>query len=505
MTNFKDIWDGFSLEQREHFTSKVMPNSRYRRYMGRYLSEEIPDLETFINLSKWVRENIIIKVSDDFIDENSESNDNLADSSIEETLLHTKSYYYDETRDIYVVHVPSKKKPLAMNGEYWRSIRSSYSNWGDSPSSVNQICRKFSLSRRTAVEILKVMGVTHDSSPWTDEIIDGSTEEALVKDLLRQKEESVLVKAQRKQWKKISRDADRYRNLMHFLGVIKASLQEIDGKKSTFPKLSLSLKKSKNPYSVVLSPTDFHWGKYATQVTKDPYNREIAKKRLLTATEDTLGRISNRGKPEYIFLAIGGDGLHIDNQHRTTTRGTPQDCDGTPSELASSYVRLCIEYIELVKQFTNVRVFIVPGNHDYYTSAILREAIRAWYRNDKEVMVFDDLSPRQTFLYGNSLISFIHGDDGKVKDYPTIVASESSVLWGKSHWRFIFTGHLHTERELPQYGDTTVYRMPSLAGTDEWHFRKGYRSRKALIGYIIDKEKGVIATEISPVYNAENT
>jgi hypothetical protein len=29
--------------------------------------------------------------------------------------------------------------------------------------------------------------------------------------------------------------------------------------------------------------------------------------------------------------------------------------------------------------------------------------------------------------------------------------------------------------------------------------RKGYKSRKALIGYILDRERGVIATEISPV------
>ena len=106
---------------------------------------------------------------------------------------------------------------------------------------------------------------------------------------------------------------------------------------------------------------------------------------------------------------------------------------------------------------------------------------------------------RQTFLYGNSLITFVHGDDGNVKDYPAMIATENPELWGKSKWRFIFTGHLHTERELPVYSDTVVYRMPSLASSDEWHMRKGYNSRKALIGYIVDKKNGVIATEISPV------
>ena len=93
----------------------------------------------------------------------------------------------------------------------------------------------------------------------------------------------------------------------------------------------------------------------------------------------------------------------------------------------------------------------------------------------------------------------MHGDSGSTKDWPAIIAGEDAELWGKSKWRFIFTGHLHTERELPTFGNVTVYRMPSLAGTDNWHHSKGYKSRKALIGYVVDKERGVVTTEIVPV------
>jgi hypothetical protein len=41
--------------------------------------------------------------------------------------------------------------------------------------------------------------------------------------------------------------------------------------------------------------------------------------------------------------------------------------------------------------------------------------------------------------------------------------------------------------------------MPSLAGTDNWHFKQGYKSRKALVAYVVDQKRGVIATEIEPV------
>lgn len=205
-----------------------------------------------------------------------------------------------------------------------------------------------------------------------------------------------------------------------------------------------------------------------------------------------------RGNPEKIIVAIGGDGLHIDNQQKNTTRGTAQDVDGTPVELASSYVRLCVEYIDMISKYAPVDVFVVAGNHDYYTTAILREAIRAWFRTVENVKIDEEITVRHTFLYGDSLITLMHGDCGSSKDFPAIIAGESPEIWGKSKQRFIFTGHLHTERQLPTFGNITVYRMPSLAGTDDWHWQKGYKSRKALIGYILDKSKGVIATEISP-------
>ena len=149
-----------------------------------------------------------------------------------------------------------------------------------------------------------------------------------------------------------------------------------------------------------------------------------------------------------------------------------------------------------LSKFCEVDVYVVNGNHDFYSSIFLRASLSACFASYEGIKVIADVGVRQTFLYGNSLITFVHGDDGSVKDYPAIIASENAALWGKSKWRYIFTGHFHTERELPTFGDTVVHRMPSLAGTDDWHHKKGYKSRKSLIGYIIDEEEGLITKEI---------
>ena len=151
-----------------------------------------------------------------------------------------------------------------------------------------------------------------------------------------------------------------------------------------------------------------------------------------------------------------------------------------------------------MRQLCPVKVFCIPGNHDRYTTTLLRAAMAGWFSAAEDVEVVEDLSTRQYVLYGKNLLTFMHGDIGKSKDYPAIIAGEVPELWGLAKHRYIFTGHFHTEREFPTFGDVTVYRMPSLAGTDGWHHKHGYKSRRALIAYIVDKEKGVVAQEIAP-------
>ena len=151
-----------------------------------------------------------------------------------------------------------------------------------------------------------------------------------------------------------------------------------------------------------------------------------------------------------------------------------------------------------MRQLCPVKLLCIPGNHDRYTTTLLRAAMEGWFHAAEDVEVITAMTTRQHLLYGDNLLTFMHGDIGKVKDWPAIIAGEVPKMWGVSENRFVFTGHLHTERELPTFGDVVVYRMPSLAGTDGWHHSHGYKSRKALIAYVVDKTRGVVAQEIEP-------
>ena len=400
------------------------------------------------------------------------------------------SYWVDRERGRYVFHLPTRG-PFALPSETVASIREAYSNLGGG-ATVNQIARRFGMARPTTIGVIRALGLTHDSPPWGPEEVAERSEDELVDDLLQRKTERVIVKAERKAWDRVKKKAEAF-DRMDLFAIRMADRFANVGPRYTVPRLRLP--RVSKPFQVVMSPTDFHWGKRGV----DGYNRAVAKERLFATTDRLLDRLVQRGAPQKILLMLGSDGLHIDNAKSETTRGTAQDVDGSPEELASSWVMLCAAYVDHVRQVAPVRVHVIPGNHDSYTSVLLRTALAGWFRHADDVEVIPDLSSRQYYRFGRSLLVFLHGDVGKARDWVELAAEEARSEWGETDRTFVFCGHLHTERELEQRGGAIVYRMPSLAGTDRWHKRLGYvASRKALAAFIVDAERGVIATEVEP-------
>ena len=413
------------------------------------------------------------------------------EEEVAETTLEALSdeYWYDSERSRYVFHLPTRG-PFALPADTVDGIREAYSNLGGG-ATINQVARRFGMSRSTTTGVIRALGLTHDSPPWGPEEVASRDEADLVEDLIQRKTERVIVKAERKAWRKVKQSAENFDRLDLFASRMAA---RFEGMKFEYPVPRLRLSGARAPYEVVVSPTDFHWGKRG-----EKYNRTIARDRLFDTTDRMLDRLVRLGAPDQIVLVLGSDGLHIDTATSETTRGTKMDCDGSPEELASSWVQLCAAYVDRVRQVAPVRLHVIPGNHDTYTSILLRSALFGWFRMIDDVEVVQNTSSRQYYLYGRSLLVFLHGDIGSSRDWVELASSEARQEWGQTDRTFVFTGHLHTERELEQRAGAIVYRMPSLAGADRWHKKMGYvGNRKALAAYVVDQERGVIATLIEP-------
>ena len=82
-----------------------------------------------------------------------------------------------------------------------------------------------------------------------------------------------------------------------------------------------------------------------------------------------------------------------------------------------------------------------------------------------------------------------------------IFATETkfSKLWGRAKYREIHTGHFHKKDQIDYNpistdGGVVIRRIPSLTGTDYWHYSNGYvaNPRRAEM-YIYDKKDGYVA------------
>ena len=415
------------------------------------------------------------------------------DSDIRKFQHHT-SYYYDESKDLYIVYI--KNKPYKFTGTIIRDMKSRYSNMDGSPESVNQICRNFEIPRNIFVQIKTILGWSHDSEPFTDEEMMSRDEEEMVKDALQKRKFSFFQKFTRQEEKMI-RDAAN--NWWAFKGLTLNPL--IEKLKDTLaepivPKMEL---RDGDPCALVISPFDLHYGKYAwSGEVREEYSRALARELLLTKTQELMVDIL-KYNIEKIIVPVGSDFFHIDTMNGTTTKGTPQDCDGTFIQIMVEGQQLMIEFIEMLRRVADVEIILTAGNHDFKLSHVLLQHLGAYYRTCEDVNVIKCHQFRQYFSYGNTLMGFTHGDSTKLSDLPYKMANESPELWAKTKHRAFFTGHLHHEM-VKDYLGVKVFQMPSLSGSDRWHHNNGYEgSTRSLHAYVIHQENGIKATLMANV------
>ena len=407
---------------------------------------------------------------------------------------HNTDYYYDESKDLYIIYV--KNKAFKFTGTIIRDMKSRYSNLDGSPESINEICRNFEIPRNVFISLKSILGWTHDSEPYTDEEMFLRDETELVEDALQKRKFSFFQKYTRQEEKMIKEAANNWWALRGL--VINPLAEKLEGVFANYkvPKIQLP---AGTPQALVISPFDLHYGKYAwSGEVREEYSRKIARDLLLQKTNELLEDIV-KYNIEKIIVPVGSDFFHIDTLGGTTTKGTPQDCDGTFIQIMVEGQQLMVEFIDILRQVADVEVLLTAGNHDFKLSHVLLQYLGAYYRECEDVNVIKCHQFRQYFKYGNTLMGFTHGDSTKLQDLPFLMARESADLWSQTEHRAFFTGHLHHEM-VKDYKGVKVFQMPSLSGSDRWHHNNGYEgSTRSLHAYVIHPTSGIKATLMANV------
>lgn len=417
------------------------------------------------------------------------------DSGVAGKWVYGKGYTYNGDTDTYVMILKSRPHPLVLSGEKFRAMKRAYSNWTNQQATVNEICRRFEIPRDQFMEIKTVHGWTHDQEPFTkEEVVDRDVDE-MVNDAYQQRRQAVWEGFEQKKWQETKKAADNWNRLEQTF--ILPLREHIEVFAPTYTHTSANIRKSRNPFAVVANTGELHYGKSGwVSETGEEYSRDIAAIRLQEARSHMLQEVADRGRPEKFIWAVGNDQLHIDNEQGTTTKGTPQDCDGTAARILREGFELFVRDADRLLEVAPLDIVYVPGNHDHLLTFAMLNMLAAWYRNEKRVKIKMSATSRDYAVYGNTLMGFAHGDGAlKPKDYIATMAKEAREHWSTTKHRAFFTGHLHTEVVRELVGGTH-YQMKSLSGQDRYHEKNAFLSEAGMNSYIVDKERGVTGSII---------
>ncbi len=402
-------------------------------------------------------------------------------------------YVYDESRQRYIFSLRSRPgKAFVVAQDIIETVTQAYSRDGGD-ATINEIARAQGWHRSVVREILRALGKTHDSLPYTDEEISRREEADLIEDGLRLKEQKVYTEVERRSYARLKQLAAEAE---HFERFVARRLGEIIAtqKLPPIPAVERGPSTERNPFTIFCHPTDLHYGKAGWRdEVGDHYDRDECRRRLLATTQAMLERVALFGAPEKFVIGAGGDWFHIDTDGGTTTRGTPQDADGSWARVFFEGSELACEYVEMLRQVAPVQVVFSGGNHDLLSSIMLVAWLGERYKGCTDVEVIRSVQPRQYVEVGQTLVGVAHGDGAKDAKLPNLMAVEAREAWGRTRHRIWFSGHIHTAQTNEYFGSRVIH-MPSLAGTDRWHSRQGYvGNRKALSAYVIDHSEGLIA------------
>jgi UDP-2,3-diacylglucosamine pyrophosphatase LpxH len=248
---------------------------------------------------------------------------------------------------------------------------------------------------------------------------------------------------------------------------------------------------------LVWAVNDLHFGQKASaDVCGLEVNRNVTRENMLNMTDEFVE--SHIGCPyDGVTIAFSGDFVHADNCAKTTTKGTPQDCDGSMHEIVNHACKLSIEIVTKLKQLgIHITYRYVPGNHDRILGYTVALATQAWFRNDPQVTFVLTESDTDAFLYGNTVIGFAHGEFPDSRAHNMFMGRYRS-LFNQAKQAEVILGHLHQEKVTNPTGICKVRRTIQAGVTEEWTAGKlfNYEYIRGTQCFVYDKTKGLVATE----------
>ena len=394
------------------------------------------------------------------------------------------------------------QKAKTFTAEEWREIIRKYvdPSVGGRGLSMLEVAIEHGLTRQDFEAIKSAYGLTKRHEPFRVEDIAENNTEELLGDQLALQRRSLKERFDRESLTQVRRLAAKWQamqeNLLNPFADIVASVVGKPLPKSREWKVP----PTEGGYMVVYQCSDLHYGSFVdARLSSDPvgYDRQRAKDIFQKHAIEALRHGLRAYGPdlEYFLLYVGGDILHVDNeQGKTTSFRHTQDMDGLPDTLISEVVEMYVETVDdLLSRGITVHLSCVPGNHDSMHSRAMMAALWARYNDDGRVYFGNITSDYDFHVYGNNLLVGHHGHGVRSTAQLADVAMDwlDHQDYAISH-RYAITGNLHHLKVEEAHG-MVLLQQPSPTGSDRYHTRNGYRSRRATTAYYFSAFDGLLS------------
>lgn len=220
---------------------------------------------------------------------------------------------------------------------------------------------------------------------------------------------------------------------------------------------------------------DLHWGMLVCKEEvrhKMNYDLKIAKDWFETSISYLVERSPDS---EVAVITDLGDFLHSNDDSNRTKHGNILDVDQRHSKI----VRIAFESTRgMIEKALNkhklVYFYSVPGNHSEYMPVYLKEFLRAWFRDNKRVIIPEGNCAQQYHIFGSNIIGFTHGHELKPERCSETVIADNKDVFSKSNHCYMHFGHFHSYRAFntPLVNIEIHNNMPPR---DRWAESMGYR------------------------------
>lgn len=237
---------------------------------------------------------------------------------------------------------------------------------------------------------------------------------------------------------------------------------------------------------------DAHIGMRASaDESGEDMDNDIAEKRITSG----IGQcVASSPASEQAVVLIGGDALHANDQTAMTPKSKHiLDVASSFTDAVDVAIRTFAACIEMAAaKHKSVVVSVIQGNHDRDAYLSILYALRERYRDNPRIEVQRKGGEFFVMEWGRVMLASHHGDKAKAERLVMHMADEWAEMWGRTRYRFYFTGHMHHSK-MQDIGGVQVEQMRAAAPRDAYAASHSYSSRSELQAITYHKSNGEVS------------